>query len=131
MKRLIASVVIALALAVVPLALAAGGLGKYQTKLTGKGPRTEHGMLDGTWKINLSKSSGKVGLTWNGRRVGGGSYVISGSTITLTPKGGGSCKTTAKYTFTQSGNKLTFKRIKDTCTVRRDVLTFGPWTKVG
>ena len=57
--------------------------------------------------------------------------MISGTTITLTPKKVGACKTTAKYTFTLSGNTLKFTPIKDTCTVRRDVLTHGPWTKIG
>lgn len=132
MKRLTALAMLAVALTVVPLALAAGGPGKLKTKLTGTGANTEHGMLDGTWTIDLaSGTSGPLGLTWNGRHVGGGTYVISGSTITLTPKKGGSCKTKGKYTFMQKGNKFTFKRVKDTCAVRRDVLTFGPWTKVG
>jgi len=49
----------------------------------------------------------------------------------LTPKKGGQCKTKAKYYFKLSGKTLTFTPIKDTCTARRDVLTFGPWTKIG
>jgi hypothetical protein len=132
MKRLTTLAATVLTLALVPLALAAGGPGKFRTKLTGTSARTEHGMLDGTWTIDLAnKTSGPLNLTWNGHYQGGGTYLISGSTITLTPKKGGSCKTKAKYTLRRSGNKLTFKLIKDTCNVRRDVLTFGPWTKVG
>lgn len=130
MKRPIALAVTLITLAAVPLALAAGGPGKFQTKLSGKGAKTEHGMLDGTWTIDLSGTSGPLGLTRNGHQLGGGRYVISGSTITLTPKKGGSCTSKAKYTLTQSGDKLTFKPIKDTCAVRRDVLTYGPWTKI-
>lgn len=41
------------------------------------------------------------------------------------------CTTDGKYKFKLSGKALTFKPIKDTCAVRRDVLTFGPWTKIG
>ncbi len=131
MKRLSALAAMAVALALVPLALAAGGPGKLKTTLTGKGAKTEHGMLDGTWTIDLGGKSGPLDLTWNGRSNGGGTYSISGSTITLTPKKGGSCKSKAKYTLKQSGNKVTFTAIKDACAVRKDVLTFGPWTKVG
>jgi hypothetical protein len=131
MKRLISLAAMLLTLAAVPFALAAAGPGKFETKLAGKGANTEHGWLDGTWTIDLaSPSSGPVKLTWNGEQKGGGKYVISGSTITLTPKKGGSCKTTAKYTFKLSGKTLRFRTIKDTCAVRRDVLTNGHWTKI-
>lgn len=57
--------------------------------------------------------------------------MISGSKITLTPKKSGSCTTKAKYTFKLADRMLTFKKISDTCTVRMDVLTAHPWTKVG
>ncbi len=132
MKRLTTLAAMLLTLAAVPLALAAGGPGKFETKLTGKGANTEHGMLDGTWTIDLANStSGRTGLTWNGQKSGGGKYVISGNTITLTPKKNGQCKTKGKYTFNLSGNTLTFTVLKDTCADRRDVLTYGRWTKVG
>jgi hypothetical protein len=132
MKRLMVLASLLLALIVATAALAAsGGLGKFQTKLTGKGANTEHGKLDGTWTIDLSTPrSGKVHLTWNGENGGGGKYVISGSKITLTPKKNGSCKTKGKYKFTLVGNQLTFTKITDSCTERRDVLTGHAWTKV-
>jgi hypothetical protein len=132
MKRLVVLASLLLALIVATAALAAGGgPGKFKTKLTGKGANTEHGMLDGTWTIDLSTPrSGKVKLTWNGKRAGGGTYVISGSKITLTPKKNGNCKTKGKYTFTLVGNRLTFTKITDTCTERKDVLTAHVWTKV-
>lgn len=132
MKRFATLAAVLLALSVASVALAAGGLGKFETKITGKGAKTERGMLDGTWTLALrSPTSGTVNLTWNGRKAGGGTYAISGSTITLTPKKNGGCKTTGKYTFKLTGKSLTFTKISDTCTVRRDVLTAHPWTKVG
>jgi len=132
MKRLTMLTAVLLTLAAVPLALAAGGPGKFETKLTGKGANTQGGKEDGTWTIDLSNpTSGRVDLTWNGQKAGGGKYVISGSTITLTPKKGSECKTKGKYTFKLSGSTLTFTTIKDTCADRRDVLTYGPWRKIG
>ena len=132
MKRLVALAATLLALTAVPFALASGGPGKFKTTLTGQRANTEHGQLDGTWTIDLANgTSGPLKLTLNGRPKGGGKYLISGSTITLTPKHGGTCTTKGKYTFKLRGNTLTFTPIKDTCTVRRDVLTFGAWTKNG
>jgi hypothetical protein len=130
MKRLTALAAV-LTLTAGSAALAASGPGKFQTKLTGNGAKTMHGKLDGTWTINLSSpTAGHVQLTWNGEQTGGGRYAISGSTITLTPKRGGGCHTKGKYTFKRTGDGLTFTPISDTCTVRRDVLTFGAWTAV-
>ncbi len=131
MKRLTVFMSALVLLAVGSSALAAGGPGKLKTKITGSGAKTEHGQLDGTWTIDLkSPTSGKVNLTWNGKPTGGGTYSIQGSTITLTPKGNGSCTTQGKYRMKTSGNQVTFKLISDSCSVRRDVLTYGPWTKV-
>jgi hypothetical protein len=131
MKRLMAIVAVLTALVGASAALAAGGLGKFETKLSDKGATTDHGQLDGTWTIDLSSpTSGTVKLTWNGEKTGGGTYAISGSTITLTPKKNGSCKTKGNYTFKLTGNTLTFTKITDTCTQRRDVLTAHPFTRV-
>ena len=131
MKRLITLAAVLLSLTAVSLAPAAGGLGKFQTKITGKGSKTEHGMLDGTWTIDFATPiTGKVKLTLNGDHRGGGKYAISGSTITLTPKKGRHCTTKGKYRFKLSGKSLTFTAISDTCTTRRDVLTHGAWTPV-
>jgi hypothetical protein len=132
MKRLATLGVVLLAFAVGSVAFAAGGLGKFATKITGKGAKTEHGQLDGTWTIDLSSpTSGTVNLTWNGGKAGGGTYAISGSTITFTPKKNGGCKTKGKYTFKLTGKTLTFTKISDTCTQRSDVLAGRRWTKVG
>jgi hypothetical protein len=132
MKRLTMLAAALLTLAAAPFALAAAGPGKFATTLTGKGANTENGTLDGTWTIDLANpTSGKLKLTRNGDQKGGGTYAISATTITLTPKKGGTCQTTAEYTLKLSGRKLAFTPIKDSCKVRRDVLTHGPWTKIG
>jgi hypothetical protein len=132
MKRLITVAAMLLTLGVAPLALAAAGPGKFESKLAGTGAKTQHGRLDGTWTISLTRRpTGTVKLTRNGERTGGGKYVISGKTITFTPKPGGTCTTKGRYRFKLSGSTLTFTRIKDACAVRRDVLTYGPWTKLG
>lgn len=132
MKRLATLTATLLALTAVPLALASAGPGKFKTTLAGNGANTEHGQLDGTWTIDLSSpTSGPLKLTSNGHLKGGGKYVISGSTITFTPKKGGACTTKGKYTLKLSGNSLRFTPIKDTCATRRDVLTYGAWTKTG
>ena len=131
MKRLTALATV-LTLTSASVALAASGPGKFQTKLTGDGAKTMYGKLDGTWEIDLSSpSAGTVRLTVNGHRKSGGHYTISGSTITLTPNRNGACTTKAKYTLKLSGTTLTFTPIRDTCSVRRDVLAYGPWTRVG
>ena len=132
MKRLSLLAAILLGLAPAAIAAAPSAPGKFQTKITGKGAKTDHGLADGTWTIDLaSPTSGKLHLTDNGKQKGGGTYSISGSVISLTPKKGGSCTTKAKYHFKLSANKLTFTKISDTCPVRVEVLTFSAWTKVG
>jgi hypothetical protein len=132
MKRLITLAAAVLSLSAGSIALAAGGLGKFETKITGIGAKTEHGRLDGTWTVDFATAtSGKVKLTRNGKPAGGGKYVISGSTITLTPKNGGGCKTKGKYHLKMTGKTLTFTTIRDSCADRRNILTHGPWTKVG
>lgn len=131
MHRLTTLAALVLALTLAPVAAAAGGPGKFETKLTGKSAKTLHGQLDGTWTLDLSSpKSGRVNLVLNGQEKGGGRYVISGSTITLTPKKNGACTTKGKYTFKVTGNTLTFKKINDTCAQRWDVLTAPPWTAI-
>ncbi len=131
MKRVALVGAILVALTVASVAVAAGGLGKFESKITGTGPKTDHGQADGTWTIDLkSPTSGPLNLTRNGQNMGGGTYAISGSKITLTPKQGGSCTTKGKYKFTRSGKTLTFTKISDSCTVRLDVLTAHSWKKI-
>ena len=132
MRRLTTIAAVLLSLTTVGAALAAGGLGKYQIKITGHGAKSEHGRLDGTWTVGFpTPGSGTVKLTWDGRPAGGGRYVISGSTITLTPKPGHSCTVTGKYRFKLSGGTLTFTKVSDPCADRRHILTYATWMKIG
>jgi hypothetical protein len=132
MKRLATLGAILLTFPAASVALGSGGLGKFESKITGKGPKTDKGRLDGTWTIKLgSSTSGPLHLAVNGKSKGGGTYAIKGYSITFTPKKGGSCTTKGKYTFTLLGKKLTFTKMSDSCAVRFDVLTAHAWTKVG
>ena len=129
MKRVTTLLALLLSLTAASIAIAAGGPGKFETKITGKSAKAANGMLDGTWVIDLANAhSGNLKLTRNGKLLGGGKYVISGSTIKLTPKKGGKCTNKGKYRFELHANTLRFKAINDTCTTRKDVLTYGPWT---
>jgi hypothetical protein len=129
MKRVAALITLLLSLTPASMATAAGGPGKFQSKITGNSAKAANGKLDGTWAIDLANAqSGNLKLTRNGKRLGGGKYVISGSTIRLTPKKGGKCTTKGTYRFKLEDEKLTFKAISDSCSTRRDVLTYGPWT---
>jgi hypothetical protein len=131
MKRLTTLAAVLLSLTATSITLAAGGPGKFGTHITGKSAKAEHGRLDGAWTVDVpNPTAGKIKLTRNGQPLGGGKYLISGSTITITPRRGGDCKTKGKYHFKLSGSKLTFTAIRDICTVRRNILTYGPWTKV-
>ena len=86
-------------------------------------------MLDGTWSIDLANPTlRRVKLTRNGKPLGGGKYVISGSTDQAHAKEGRQVHDQGQVHVQADGKKLTFKPINDTCTTRRDVLTFGPWT---
>ena len=129
MKRVTTLLALLLSLTAASIAIAAEGPGKFETKITGTSAKAANGMLDGTWVIDLANAhSGNLKLTRNGKPLGGGKYLISGSTIKLTPKKGGKCTTKGTYQFTLHGKTLTFKVITDTCTTRKDVLTYGPWT---
>ena len=129
MKRVTTLLALLLSLTAASIAIAAEGPGKFETKITGTSAKAANGMLDGTWVIDLANAhSGNLKLTRNGKPLGGGKYLISGSTIKLTPKKGGKCTTKGTYQFTLHGKTLTFKAITDTCATRKDVLTYGPWT---
>lgn len=127
MKRLVMLVAALAAFAIVPVALAAGGLrGTYTTKLTGT-------PVGGTWTIKFA--GGKYHVKDNGSPVVHGVFTIKGADVTFKDTGGrGKCSGTGKYSFKVKGKKLTFTKIKDSgkgCVGRVTVLTTKPLTKVG
>ncbi len=124
MKR-IATVIALLALLVVAsAALAKGITGAYKVTITGKGPNTLNGGLDGTWTLALKNGKYKVTLKGKGVQVTG-NYKIKKSTISLTDTGGpAKCTGTGKYKFSLKKKTMTLTKISDTkaCIGRQDVL---------
>jgi hypothetical protein len=116
-KRRIAVIVPILTLAiVVPPALASGGLsGTYSTKIA------KPAMIKGTWKVRFAAGVDTVYL--NGKHEAGGTYRISGSTITFKKQQAASgCHKPGKYSFTLSGRTLKFTKISDPCPNRPEIL---------
>jgi hypothetical protein len=122
LKRWIAVIVAMLSLAIIaPLAFAAGGLsGSYRTKIS------KPASIKGVWKIKFA--SGHTTVSWNGKVVTHGKYTISGSTITLKPKG--KCHSPGKYNFKLSGRTLKFTKISDPCPSPRSKILSHRFTKV-
>jgi hypothetical protein len=125
MKR-VATVITLLALLVVASAALAKGIapGTYKTTITGKGPNTLNGGLDGTWTLALKNGTYKVTLKGHGVQVTG-TYKIKKSTISLTDTGGpAKCTGTGKYKFKLKKKTLTVTKVSDTksCIGRQDVL---------
>ena len=130
MKRLSIGTAIVAVLALSSVALAAGPSGTYKRNVRTK---ALNGVLNGTWTVTLYR--GRYTVTDKGAIVLQGQYSIHGNRITI---GGGSgqafCKVTGIYSFKLSGGKLSFGRVNDPtkkCQARVDVLTNGPFTKVG
>jgi hypothetical protein len=126
MKKLTTAVAVLVALAATSMAIAktVSLKGTYKTVITGKGPGTLNGGLDGTWKFKLTSSSYKVSL--GSKPQVQGNYTISGSTISFTDTGGpAKCAGTGKYKFKLTGDKLKLTKISDAmaCIGRDDVLT--------
>ena len=130
MRRLTVALAVIAALALVPAALAAGGLsGKYKTVI--KGDTALGGALNGTWTIKFTR--GHYAVADNGKVVIHGVNTYTGNTITFTDKSGpDACKGTGKYTFKVTGTKVKFTKVSDTaaCAGRQAVLNHT-FTKVG
>lgn len=125
MKRLVAVVIAAAVLGLVPAALAAGTLsGSYKTNI--KGDTALGGALNGSWLVTFS--SGHYKVAHSGKPFGHGTDTIKGDKITLSK--GAKCSSVGKYKFTLTGKKLTFTKISDSCVGRPAVLTHGPFHKV-
>jgi hypothetical protein len=115
-KHRIAVIVLLLTMAIItPIALASGGLsGTYSTKIT------KPMMIRGTWKVKFAAGVDTVDL--NGRREAGGTYTVSGSTITFKRATSGGCDKPGRYLFRLAGETLQFHRIKDACANRAAIL---------
>jgi hypothetical protein len=107
--------------------------GTYTTKVPE--PHTPLGKLEGgTWTLKIAKN-GKYSIQQGveiGLGVGKGSYV-KGDTFVINPLAPNTCGPgpgTGVYKLKLSGNTLTFVRVKDPCSVRRDILSY-PFTKAG
>ncbi len=132
MKRLACAVAAIVVLGLTSVAFAAGGLsGKY--KETIKNDPVLGGALNGTWVVKLSKSS-VYSATQNGKPIVKGKATIRGNTVTFKDSSGaGKCPGTGKYKFKLNGTKLKLTVISDSaaaCAGRKDVLTYGAFTKV-
>ncbi len=123
MKRFALVTALIAALALAATALAATKLsGTFTTTISGKGPSTLNGALDGTWKITFKKGAYKV--TDNGHAAVNGAYKLKGSTISLTDKAGpAKCSETGKYKFQLNGKTLKLTKISDPCAGRAGVLS--------
>lgn len=117
------ALLVALLATSVAVAASAGLHGTFTTTITGKGPNTLNGALDGHWKLVLRK--GKYNVSDNGKSLAKGNYTIKKSTITLNDtSGSGKCKGTGKYKFKLKNKTLTVTKISDAkaCIGRQDVL---------
>jgi len=87
-------------------------------------------MMIGTWNIGLHEGN-HVLVTYNGREVVSGPYVVSGSQVTFPANDTGpyACRTTATYNWRMSGDQLTLTRVQDACDGRSVVLTRHPLTR--
>jgi hypothetical protein len=125
MKRLAVFAALLATLVVASVALASSGIaGTYTTTISGKGPGTLGGVLDGKWKLTLKH--GKYHVLFKGKPVVNGNYTVKKSVITVSDTGGpGKCTGTGKYKFTLKNDTLKLKKISDTksCAARQAVLS--------
>ncbi len=125
-KGLLALVaVLCAALFVSSIALAGESLrGTFKAKVTST---ALHGEVKGTWKLEFQRN-GYLVVVQNGRRDGKTRFSTSGSQLTLKASPG--CRSRAVYNFTLRGDKLSFKRVKDSCAPRKILFSYR-FTRVG
>jgi hypothetical protein len=118
-------------------AAAAGIIGEYTVTLAAPDipaemPDSIRQMMIGSWNIGLHEGN-HVLVTYNGREVVSGPYMVSGNQLTLPANDTGpyACRTAATYTWQMSGDQLTLTRVQDACDGRVVVLTRHPLTKRG
>lgn len=95
-------------------------------------PDSMRPMMIGTWNIGLHEGN-HVLVTFNGREVVSGPYMVSGSQVTFPANDTGpyACRTAATYTWRMSGDQLTLARVQDACDGRVVVLTKHPLMRRG
>ncbi|HEU0078339.1 MAG TPA: hypothetical protein VFQ76_11855 [Longimicrobiaceae bacterium] len=89
------------------------------------------GMI-GTWNIALHEGNHLL-VTYNGREVVQGPYMVSGNQLTLPANDTGpyACRSAATYTWQMSDGQLSLTRVQDTCDGRALVLTRRPLMRRG
>jgi len=131
MKTLLALLTAVAALALAGVASAAGPVGIFQTKISGK-----NAQLDGTWLLSII-ANGTYAVV---KEPNFKTYLIAGVSksnaqgIAFADKLGPlACKGASAvglYAYTLAGKTLTLKPVKDACPGRVAVLSSAPFTKV-
>jgi hypothetical protein len=97
-------------------------------------PDSMRQQMIGTWNIGLHEGN-HVLVTYNGREVVSGPYMVSGSQVTFPANDTGpyACRTAATYNWRMSGSgdQLMLTRVQDACDGRSVVLTRHPLTRRG
>ncbi|MET0399973.1 MAG: hypothetical protein ABW277_24500 [Longimicrobiaceae bacterium] len=118
-------------------AAAAGIIGEYTVTIAAADipaemPDSIRQQMIGTWNIGLHEGN-HVLVTYNGREVVSGPYMVSGNQLTLPANDTGpyACRTAATYTWQTSGDQLALTRVQDACDGRAVVLTRHPLMRRG
>ncbi len=120
MKRFAFAATLTALLVLVPGALGATALtGTYRAEITGQGG------YDGTWQMTFTRD-GRLIVKDDGEPVARGSVSSTTSTVSFAKgeRGPGACPGGGRYKWTRAGDRLTFRRIFDTCAGRRKVLAY-------
>ncbi len=90
--------------------------GKYRTKVA---TNALNGALKGTWTLNFK--GGVLIASKGGKRQGQDEYSVNGNRVAFRPSG--ACPGKGTYHYTVSAQRLSLTRIKDSCVVRRTILS--------
>lgn len=95
-------------------------------------PDSMRQQMIGTWNIGLHEGN-HVLVTFNGREVVQGPYMVSGSQVTFPANDTGpyACRAAATYGWQMNNGQLTLTRVQDECEGRVVVLTTRPLVRRG